>query len=627
MKGAERLIFLCWLLTDTMWQAGVEGTDCTNLPKNTSVSVIPSGEVLEGSSVILTCSSDANPPVTSYRWYSVRAGDTTSTGYGPVLRTKIWADNTHFYCEAKNMCGTHNSTITKVPVLYGPKTMSVSVTPSGPVFHGTMVNLACSSNGNPPVSSFTWYSVKGDQVVRLGVGKRLETSVSAEVHQFYCEGRNDHGRQNSTLIEVVIQYPPRSTSVSVNPSGPLLKGSSVTLTCISDANPPVTSYRWYSVDKSETHSVLGSEQMYTVANVSGNTQYFCEAKNQHGSNNSTMLQLNIQYPPRNTSVSVSSSDSVLEGSSVTLTCSSDANPPVTSYRWYSVRGGTEDYVASGQKLIQATINVIDGREYYCKAKNHHGEDQSASTNASIEFAPQMSSSSRCLRSGSQVSCTCDSHANPAPLVQWRLSGRRVNHSTATAIREEPLGRIGLRSTLTIRQSQEDMPTALCLSSNSKGSASLQLCVTSTSKTHLHKLPDAVSVDWCCGRCCWDVVALRHNMCHCQEMIYGCKHRRLHAKTTWDLKPEDKTELMLTDWTLCQEKDSLYASKTTLTGHPGANGANGKGTRGVNPDLHVPQPTDSPGGLHYKPPPIGPPNSDHVPLQHSSLDTTTTGIEE
>ncbi|XP_064879510.1 B-cell receptor CD22-like [Oncorhynchus nerka] len=507
-----------------------------NPPRNTSVSVIPSGEVLEGSSVTLTCSSDANPAGISYRWYSVRAGDTRSTGYGPVLRTKIWADNTHFYCEAKNMCGAHHSTITKVTVWYGPKTMSVSVTPSGPVFDGAMVNLTCSSNGNPPVSSFTWYSVKGDQATRLGVGTRLETSVSAEVHQFYCEGRNDHGGQNSTLIEVVVQYPPRNTSVSVNSSGPVLKGSSVTLTCISDANPPVSSYNWYSVDESETRSVIGVEQMYTVANV--------------------------HDPPRNTSVSVSPSDSVLEDSSVTLTCSSDANPPVTRYRWYSVREGKEDYVASGQKLIQATMNVIDGREYYCKAQNHHGEDQSATTNASMEFAPQISSSSRCLHSGSQVSCTCDSHANPAPLVQWRLSGRHVNPSTATAIREEPLGRIGLRSTLTIRQSQEDTPTALCLSSNSQGSASLQLCVTSTGYQMLSLL----------------------------------------------------------------EEDSLYASESTLTGHPRANGANGKGTRGVNPDLHGPQPTDPPGGLHYKPPPIGPPNCDHVPLQHSSLDTTTTRIE-
>ncbi|XP_042164902.1 B-cell receptor CD22 isoform X1 [Oncorhynchus tshawytscha] len=611
MKGAERLIFLGWLLTGTLCQGGVEGTVCTNPPRNTSVSVIPSSEVLEGSSVTLTCSSDANPPGISYHWYSVRAGDTRSTGYGPVLRTKIWADNTHFYCEAKNMCGAHNSTITKVTVWYGPKTMSVSVTPSGPVFDGAMVNLTCSSNGNPPVSSFTWYSVKGDQATRLGVGTRLETSVSAEVHQFYCEGRNDHGGQNSTLIEVVVQYPPRNTSVSVNSSGPVLKGSSVTLTCISDANPPVSSYNWYSVDESETRSVIGVEQMYTVANVNGNTQYFCIAKNQRGSDNSTMLQLDIQYPPRNTSVSVSPPDSVLEDSSVTLTCSSDANPPVTSYRWYSVREGKEDYVASGQKLIQATMNVIDGREYYCKAQNHHGEDQSATTNASMEFAPQISSSSRCLHSGSQVSCTCDSHANPAPLVQWRLSGRHVNHSTATAIREEPLGRIGLRSILTIRQSQEDTPTALCLSSNSQGSASLQLCVTSTGYQMLSLLvgagAGAAGMLLLCVITC--VIA-----------------RRLHAKTTWDLKPEDITELILTDWTLSQEEDSLYASKSTLTGHPRANGANGEGTRGVNPDLHGPQHTDPPGGLHYKPPPIGPPNCDHVPLQHSSLDTPTTRIE-
>ncbi|KAM9499497.1 B-cell receptor CD22-like isoform 1-T2 [Salvelinus alpinus] len=612
MKGSERLIFLGWLLKGTLCQGGGKESDCTNPPRNTSVSVFPSGEVLEGSSVTLTCSSDANPPVISLSWYSVSAGDTRSTGHGPVLSTKIWADNTHFYCEAKNMCGARNSTITKVPVLYGPKTMSVSAVPSGPVFHGTMVNLTCSSNGNPPVSSFTWYSVKGDQVVRLGVGKRLETSVSAEVHQFYCEGRNDHGGQNSTLIDVVVQYPPRSTSVSVNSSGPVLKGSSVTLTCNSDANPQVSSYNWYSVDKSETRSVIGPEQTYTVDNVNGNTQYFCQAKNQHGSDNSTTLQLDIQYPPWNTSVSVSPSDSVLEDSSVTLTCSSDANPPVTSYSWYSVRAGKEDYVASGQQLIQATMNVIDGREYYCTAQNQHGGDQSASTNASMEFAPQISSFSRCLHSGSQVSCTCDSHANPAPSVQWRLSGRHVNHSTATAISEEPLGRIGLRSTLTIRQSREDPPTALCLSSNSQGSASLQLCVTSTGYQMLSLLVGA-------GAGAAGMLLL----CVVTCVIV----RRLHAKTTWDLKPEDITELILTDWTLSQEDDSLYASKSTLAGHPGANGANGKGTRGVNPDLQGPQPTDPPGGLHYKPPPIGPPNCDHVPLQHSSLDTTTTRIEE
>lgn len=116
----------------------------------------------------------------------------------------------------------------------GPKTMSVSVTPSGPVFHGTMVNLACSSNGNPPVSSFTWYSVKGDQVVRLGVGKRLETSVSAEVHQFYCEGRNDHGRQNSTLIEVVIQCMYTVATRPIQPS-PKIFGSYSTMLLL---------YRW-----------------------------------------------------------------------------------------------------------------------------------------------------------------------------------------------------------------------------------------------------------------------------------------------------------------------------------------------------------------------------------------------
>ncbi|XP_041081612.1 B-cell receptor CD22-like [Polyodon spathula] len=40
-----------------------------NLPRNISVSVSPPGEIVPGSPVTLTCSSNANPPVSSYSWF------------------------------------------------------------------------------------------------------------------------------------------------------------------------------------------------------------------------------------------------------------------------------------------------------------------------------------------------------------------------------------------------------------------------------------------------------------------------------------------------------------------------------------------------------------------------------
>uniref|UniRef100_A0A672G461 Ig-like domain-containing protein n=1 Tax=Salarias fasciatus TaxID=181472 RepID=A0A672G461_SALFA len=72
-------------------------------PKLPSVSVSPSGEIVEGSSVTLTCSSDANPAA-SYSWY--REGEDT-----PQASDKIFTisdvsleHSGNYSCVAQNTC-------------------------------------------------------------------------------------------------------------------------------------------------------------------------------------------------------------------------------------------------------------------------------------------------------------------------------------------------------------------------------------------------------------------------------------------------------------------------------------------------------------------------------------------
>ncbi|CAL8401720.1 unnamed protein product [Gadus morhua 'NCC'] len=47
--------------------------ECHNAPKTPSVTVSPSGEIEEGSSVTLSCSSDANPAA-NYTWFKKKEG-------------------------------------------------------------------------------------------------------------------------------------------------------------------------------------------------------------------------------------------------------------------------------------------------------------------------------------------------------------------------------------------------------------------------------------------------------------------------------------------------------------------------------------------------------------------------
>lgn len=64
-------------------------------------------------------------------------------------------------------------------------------------------------------------------------------------------------------------------------------GSNFTLTCSSQANPPVERYVWFKVNGDELveagkHSVLVS---------SNEGQFFCRASNKHGSQNSSVVTL------------------------------------------------------------------------------------------------------------------------------------------------------------------------------------------------------------------------------------------------------------------------------------------------------------------------------------------------
>ncbi|KAI5614752.1 B-cell receptor CD22-like, partial [Silurus asotus] len=121
----------------------------------------------------------------------------------------------------------------------------------------------------------------------------------------------------------------RPKNVSISLSGEIVEGSSVTLTCSSDANPPVETYTWF-----KGRTSVGRGKTFTISKVSSkhSGEYKCMCSNKVGHQNSTSVTLNVLYPPKN--VSISPSAEKVEGSSVNLTCSSDSNPPVENYTWF-----------------------------------------------------------------------------------------------------------------------------------------------------------------------------------------------------------------------------------------------------------------------------------------------------
>ncbi|XP_076135389.1 cell adhesion molecule CEACAM2-like [Alosa pseudoharengus] len=297
----------------------------------TELSVEVSGPVVEGGEVRLRCRrscgfDDDNPTVT---WRKNGQDVLRQTDNSDLFLQNIRIEDEGDYSCALKGREKHPSKAVAIRVMYAPKNTLASISPTGDVPEGSSVNLTCNSDANPPV---------------------------------------------------VVANAPRNTSVSVSPSGGIVEGSLVTLTCSSDGNPPVESYTWFNVDKNAT-SPMATGSIYSISNFS--FEYYCQADNKHGVDNSTVIHLEVYYAPKNTLASISPPGDVPEGSSVTLTCSSDANPPVENYTWFKVNESTP--VGSGQQYNITNIRSEDGGQYYCEGQNSVGLSKSPEVYLEVQF--------------------------------------------------------------------------------------------------------------------------------------------------------------------------------------------------------------------------------------------------
>ncbi|XP_038567779.1 B-cell receptor CD22-like [Micropterus salmoides] len=384
-------------------------------PKPPSVSVSPSGEIVEGSSVNLTCSSDANPAA-NYTWY--KENQTLLQGPEGIYRfTSISSQDRGIYCcKSENKYGQINSTSLFLNVQYAPKFPSASVSPSGEIVEGRSVNLTCSSDANP-AANYTWYK-KNQTLIQGPEGIYRFTSISSQDRGIYCcKSENKYGQINSTSLYLDVQYAPKFPSVSVSPSGEIMEGRSVNLTCSSDANP-AANYTWYK--KNQT-LLQGPKGIYRFTSISSQDRgiYCCKSENKYGQINSSSLYLDVQYSPKLPSVSVSPSAEIVEGSSVTLTCSSDANP-AAKYTWYK----ENQRLIQGPEGIYRFTSITSGDKgiYYCKSENKYGQINTSTEFIDVQYAPKLPSVSVSpsaeIVEGSSVTLTCSSDANPAANYTW-----------------------------------------------------------------------------------------------------------------------------------------------------------------------------------------------------------------
>ncbi|XP_055019750.1 B-cell receptor CD22-like isoform X2 [Boleophthalmus pectinirostris] len=220
--------YTCALLGQEHVQSSVS-LNVQYAPTNVKLSISPSKEVIQGSAVIFTCRSEANPRVTSSGYSLYKDGSVISFGPNHTISEVQPSDSGQYYCQAWNNITRAGSKLFQsfkisVNILYPPTNISIS-TELTEVIEGSDVNLTCHSIANPSAVGFVWYRTSSSSVVQLGSGPVLSLSpVEASSSGLYmCQASNRLGENNSTqlLLSVKSKY-----SAS---SFPILAGIGVSL--------------------------------------------------------------------------------------------------------------------------------------------------------------------------------------------------------------------------------------------------------------------------------------------------------------------------------------------------------------------------------------------------------------
>ncbi|XP_041958581.1 B-cell receptor CD22-like [Alosa sapidissima] len=265
---------------------------------------------LLGSTVNISCAS--KPPrehnIKTAFWFS---NNKSSTSPGDLMLDEEYEnpveylqDRGHFTLRLKDITKSHageygvRMTTEQERIFWGFPRVNLSVTAlqvmtSAAVTEGERVTLTCSTTctlSDHP--TFTWF--KNSLIHKHTSDKNLHFDPVQEHDSgnYSCAVRG-HESVTSTDVFLYVKYAPKRISVSVSTVGDMVEGHSVTLTCSSDANPPIHNFTWYQTVGNDT-VVRGAGEMVTFTLSSGDSGlYHCEAQNEVGSQNSTGVEITV----------------------------------------------------------------------------------------------------------------------------------------------------------------------------------------------------------------------------------------------------------------------------------------------------------------------------------------------
>ncbi|XP_072316947.1 B-cell receptor CD22 [Eucyclogobius newberryi] len=173
-------------------------------PQKVTVQADPGLMVQENTTLMLHCSAQSHPPVSSVTWSRGPTWQGPPVHTGPTFSvSSVSVNHSGLYrCTAHNQVGQATSPPAEVQVTFGPKQAVVlrAEEVQGPD-GSRSVTLSCSSHSFPPVRLYTWY--RRTEGRELKVSENINyTVLSTQPGVYYCTAKNNISESASEPVSL-----------------------------------------------------------------------------------------------------------------------------------------------------------------------------------------------------------------------------------------------------------------------------------------------------------------------------------------------------------------------------------------------------------------------------------------
>ncbi|XP_074689351.1 vascular cell adhesion protein 1 isoform X1 [Strix aluco] len=305
----------------------------------------------------------------------------------------------------------------KLNANFGPQNTIISASPGNLSMEGDPLKLTCVTESNPP-PQIIWRKHLADESIQ----HLIENNVLSIPHArftdsglYICEVINPVTNiTEKATVDIVIQGAPNIAELSVEPSTTVQEGENVSIQCSAESNPPPKIILRRKSDNADMGPYSEGRILLPSVTFLNGGDYECVAENKFGKSKSE-ITLNVEYGPKNTTISVIPATAVKEGETVMMKCTSSGNPaPVISWKKKKATGESEK-ISEGATLTIQKIKSQDLELYECEAYNQFGKEEK-SVKLLVQVPPQnitvLIYPSENVKEGENVTITCSTYSNP-----------------------------------------------------------------------------------------------------------------------------------------------------------------------------------------------------------------------